>query len=106
MKNSQEIANNIKNTAKSRKISIAKMISDCGLNKNAVYTMQTGNYPRIETLATIADYLDCSVDYLLGRDIKKGAPDNIRDAIIQRINLLPDNKLDRLLGFLEGLAAE
>lgn len=68
MHNSQELAITIKALAKSKKISIGKMLSDCELNKNSLSTMQSGGYlPRVETLALIADYLDCSVDYLLGR---------------------------------------
>ncbi len=68
MHNSQELATVIKSLAKTKKISIGKMLSDCELNKNSLSTMQSGGYlPRTETLARIADYLDCSVDYLLGR---------------------------------------
>ncbi len=68
MRNSQEVATTIKTLAKSKKITIGKMLSDCELSKNALSTMQSGGYlPRTETLAKIADYLDCSVDYLLGR---------------------------------------
>ena len=68
MQNPQETANRIKVTSKSRGISISKLLSDCSLNKNALFTMQSsGYYPRVEALAKIADYLDCSVDYLLGR---------------------------------------
>ena len=68
MNNSQEVATTIKTLAKSKKITIGKMLSDCDLSKNALSTMQSGGYlPRTETLAKIADYLDCSVDYLLGR---------------------------------------
>lgn len=68
MRNSQEVAITIKLLAKSKKIAIGKMLSDCDLNKNSLSTMQSGGYlPRTETLAKIADYLDCSVDYLLGR---------------------------------------
>lgn len=106
MKNSQEVAKTIKEIAKAQKKPVGTMLETCGLSKNALSSMKAGYYPQLENLVAIADYLDCSVDYLLGRNIKKGAPDNIRDAIIQRINLLPDNKLDRLLGFLEGLQAE
>ena len=44
------------------------MLLDCGMNKNTMYTMQADGYlPRLETIARIADYLDCSVDYLIGR---------------------------------------
>lgn len=62
------VANKIKELLKLRKISANKMLTDCGMNKNALYTMQSSGYlPRLEAVARIADYLDCSVDYLLGR---------------------------------------
>lgn len=68
MNNPQDTAALIKNMAKSRGVSVSKMLTDCGLNKNAVYTIQSSGYfPRVEALVKIADYLDCSVDYLLGR---------------------------------------
>ncbi len=68
MYNSQEVAEKIKQTAKLKKISISKMLLDCELNKNTLFTMQSNGYlPRTETLGKIADYLEVSVDYLLGR---------------------------------------
>ena len=68
MNNSQEVSNLIKELAKSKKIAIGKMLSDCSLSVNTLSSMQAGGYyPRLEALAKIADYLDCSVDYLLGR---------------------------------------
>ncbi len=71
MNNSQEIANKIKLLAKERKITIGKMLSDCDLSVNTLSSMQSGGYyPRLEAIARIADYLDCSVDYLLGRTEK------------------------------------
>lgn len=71
MHNSQEVAITIKSHAKNKKISIGKMLSDCSLSKNTLSSMQSGGYlPRVENLVRIADYLDCSVDYLLGRTDK------------------------------------
>lgn len=71
MNNSQEIANKIKLLAKERKITIGKILSDCDLSVNTLSSMQSGGYyPRLEAIARIADYLDCSVDYLLGRTEK------------------------------------
>lgn len=68
MNNSQETANLIKSLAKNKGISVSKLLLNCELNKNALYTMQSSGYfPRVEALTKIADYLDCSVDYLLGR---------------------------------------
>ena len=68
MYNSQETANLIKSLANLKGISISKLLLDCELNKNALYTMQSkGYFPRVEAIAKIADYLDVSVDYLLGK---------------------------------------
>lgn len=68
MNNSQELANAIKSFAKIKKIAIGKMLSDCELSVNTLSSMQSGGYyPRLEAITKIADYLDCSVDYLLGR---------------------------------------
>lgn len=68
MKTSQELAMSIKETAKSKNITIGKMLSDCGLSVNTLSSMQSGGYfPRLEAINKIADYLNCSVDYLLGR---------------------------------------
>lgn len=63
-----KVAERIKEILKANKTSASKMLLDCGMNKNALYTMQSSGYlPRLEAVAQIADYLDCSVDYLLGR---------------------------------------
>lgn len=71
MHNSQEVANSIKTLAKARKVTIGKMLSDCSLSINTLSSMQSGGYyPRLEAICKIADYLDCSVDYLLGRTEK------------------------------------
>ena len=66
--NPKNTADLIKNLAKEQNVSISKVLSDCELNKNAIFTMRTSGYfPRAEALIKIADYLGCSVDYLLGR---------------------------------------
>ena len=68
MQNPQEVANRIKKYAKKRKVSISKMLSDCDLNKNTLFTMQSrGSWLQANNLAIIAEYLDCSIDYLMGR---------------------------------------
>lgn len=68
MNNSQEVATTIKSLAKKKKITIKQMLSECELSINTLSSMQSGGYyPRVEALAKIADYLDCSIDYLLGR---------------------------------------
>lgn len=47
---------------------ISVMLTELGLNKNLISTMQArGSMPKADNLAKIADYLEVSVDYLLGR---------------------------------------
>ena len=68
---SQEIAILIKSIAKSKKITIKQMLSDCQLSVNTLSSMQAGGYyPRLDAIFKIADYLDVSIDYLLGRTDK------------------------------------
>lgn len=67
MYNSQIIAQRIKSTAKSKGVNLKTMLSDCELGINAISQMAKGNDMLSKNLAKIADYLDCSVDYLLGR---------------------------------------
>lgn len=58
----------IKNRAKSMGISTTSMLENLNLNKNTLSSMNSrGSWIKADSLAKIADYLDCSVDYLLGR---------------------------------------
>ena len=53
---------------KKRNISITSLIENCNLSKGFIYEMEKRNKtPSVDKIETIANYLDCSVDYLLGR---------------------------------------
>ncbi|MDD6488485.1 MAG: helix-turn-helix transcriptional regulator [Clostridia bacterium] len=67
MYESTKIAETIKNTAKTRNVQLKTMLEDLDLNKNTLSNMYNGSMLKGDSLAKIADYLDCSVDYLLGR---------------------------------------
>ena len=76
---SSEVAHRIKSHAKSKGVAVKNLLEACDLNKNTLSNMQSGGFfPRAETIVRIADYLDCSVDYLLGRtdvpEINRGRP--------------------------------
>ena len=63
-----QIAERIKFICKSQKKTVSKMLIDCNISKSLIYDMEKRNMsPSCDKLARIADYLDCSVDYLLGR---------------------------------------
>lgn len=67
MYNSQNIANRIKSRAKQQGKSLGAVLSACGLGINTVSKINKGADILTLNFARIADYLDCSVDYLLGR---------------------------------------
>ena len=68
MYESDEIAGRIKELSKYKKIPIKILLDECSLSKNTLSSMLSGgSTPKSENLAKIADYLDCSIDYLMGR---------------------------------------
>ena len=90
-----------------------------GLSNAAATGWKNGTLPKADVLVKVADHLNVSVDYLLGRamfhDLKqtveemrqKNAPDSeIRSVIEKKVNQLSDDKLDRLQGYLDALLSE
>lgn len=90
-----------------------------GLSNAAATGWKNGTLPKADVLVKVADHLNVSVDYLLGRtmfhDLKrtveemrqKNAPDSeIRSVIADKINQLSDSQLDRLQGYLDALLSE
>ena len=67
MYNNQQMSNRIKSRAREQKIALKKMLEDLELGINLISHLAKGQNITAINLARIADYLDCSVDYLLGR---------------------------------------
>lgn len=63
----RDIANRIKARVKQNKYSMKDMLGTCELHINTISEFSKGKQLSCISLARIADYLDCSVDYLLGR---------------------------------------
>lgn len=101
MYNAQDAADRIKLKAKEKNIHVKKLLEECDLNKNAISSMVSrGSWLQANNLAKIADYLDCSVDYLLGRaelpdaihpsdlDTRNGTTDYIMTSSLLETSLL------------------
>ncbi len=67
MYNSLQLANSIKSSAKSKGVSIGELLKSCELSINTMSNLNHGKSIAFDSLAKIADYLNVSVDYLLGR---------------------------------------
>lgn len=64
------LLNRIKEMCITRRISIATMLSDCGIAKNTVTNLNQGKDMMLSNAVKIADYLNVSLDYLVGRTDK------------------------------------
>ena len=67
MYNAQILTQRIKDRAKQQNVLIRDMLSACSLSINAISQITDKKGLSCFSLARIADYLGCSVDYLLGR---------------------------------------
>ena len=77
-----DIALRIKEVAKNRDIALRQMLEEIGLSKGTMDNLRT-SMPKADNLAKIADYLDVSMDYLMGRTDE---PDIKNNSNIIRIN--------------------
>lgn len=100
---SQDIAERINFLLKSKKIQQKTMLEECGLNKNSISTMLSrGSMLKADSLAKIADYLDCSVDYLLGRtDIPTIQENDLKTALFGNADNITDEMLTDVLQYAQ-----
>lgn len=67
MYDTHNVAARIKEKLSQKNISGAQMLADLDMGVNALYQFEKGRVMSCFALAAIADYLNVSVDYLLGR---------------------------------------
>ncbi len=57
----------IKDRCKEKGYTIKEMLEYCEISRNYMYDLKVNRVPLIESVEKIADYLGCSIDYLIGR---------------------------------------
>lgn len=74
----KQIIDRIRLECKRKNIAIGTMLEDCNLNKGFIYDVEKRNRtPSIDKISAIAEYFNCSVDYLLCRTDIPNTTDNI-----------------------------
>ncbi|AGR47393.1 XRE family transcriptional regulator [Brevibacillus phage Emery] len=64
----QVFANRLTQLLKQQNIKPSQLAKIAGITKQSIHTLQIGKTtPKLETLYVIADYLNVSIDYLVGR---------------------------------------
>ena len=103
---STKIADRIKDAAKHNGVTVKRMLADIGLGSNTIAHLQTSMIAA-DSLAKIADYLNVSVDYLLGRsdDVGTSAAEDANAAELLAIyNRLSPVDRAKLLVYADNLA--
>lgn len=96
MYNATEIASKINELLKEKQLSQKEMLESCQLSKNAISSMMSrGSMLRADNLAKIADYLDCSIDYLMGRNYSHMAT-TLSGELSIKYNSLPEDSQDEI----------
>lgn len=113
MYTAQTTKNRIKELCRSKKINMENMLSDCSLGVNSVRQINDTKGLASFSLAKIADYLECSVDYLLGRtdtpELNPAAAENSAvyppeiQSIIDKLEQLNPRGLDAAFGSVTAL---
>lgn len=84
MYNMHKTKDRIKDLCKSKNIKMETLLTDCGLGINAIRQINEKKGMGSYSLARIADYLSCSVDYLLGRTDEPSTISNVIGGNVQR----------------------
>lgn len=105
---------NLKKIREKRNINQLKIAMDIGITQESISKYETGNaFPSKEILIKLADYLNCSIDYLLNRtdnpNINKdkiSKEDEKIENLIFRYKSLSDENKNKLEGCLLALEQE
>lgn len=65
------IAQKIRLLCRSKHMTVDQLLKDCGIRKSLLYDLEKRDItPSITVVVRIADYLGCTVDFLIGREAK------------------------------------
>lgn len=93
MYDSAEVAKKIKCLAQEKNIHLKDMLLTLELGKTTLSNMYKGSMLKADSLARIADYLGCSVDYLLGRTDDAKTSQKLIPEATDQITHLPSKNL-------------
>lgn len=57
----------IKDRCNEKGYTIKEVLENCQLSRNLMYQIKINQLPSIKIVERLAEYLDCSIDYLIGR---------------------------------------
>ena len=101
MYSSEKLAENIRFELKKRKLSQKELLEQSGLGVNTITKLSNGTDILVKNLVKIADVLNCSTDFLLGRESTLSAnTHNLTSEdidLLEKIHSLPEASLDEIM---------
>lgn len=84
--------------------SLTELEKDVGLSNGAIGKWKK-SYPKADNLVLVADYLDCSVDYLLGRtdNVQSHLPSSELPPELQLFSALDEVDRAEVRGLMRGM---
>ena len=90
------LADRIKLRCKSMNVQIKDTMDSAGLSNGTLYNLRSGKMIKADSLAKIADALDCSMDFLMGRTV---------DPAVQRMELTDDER-QKVIDYLQFILSQ
>ena len=97
------VLDKIKELAKRKGLSLVELNDKAGLGKNVIYSWKHKT-PTIENIKKVADVLDVSTDYILGKESNKHSVDLDDDDVIftYKGRQIPKEDLETIKRFMRG----
>lgn len=101
---------NIRKLLDDKECTVVKLATNCGIGESTVNSYLIGDrLPSVTTLVSMADYLHCNTDFLLGRtnnpeDIDTYSSANPKvDEIMHKLRKLPIHQVELVDAYIKGL---
>lgn len=105
--------NNLRKLIDSKDYSVVKLATNAGVSSSAINAYLNGQkLPSVTTLVSMANYLNCNTDFLLGRtnfpddyeSLYEGSVPNPKVSLLLHIiRSLPDHEIDLVEAYVKGL---
>lgn len=103
----------IETERKNKQLSQAKLGKIIGVSQDAISLWEKGKAkPNIDTILTLADYFEVSIDYLVGRESELGLVEikgmqltPIENELLKLFRRLNERQQDRVLGYMENMVS-
>ena len=101
-----QIYDNIETMRLVRNISQRQLLADCGLSKSFMDNLKKGSMPSVDKIAAIADYFECTIDSIVGREKNNAPIEADKGELAASLRDMSKSEISRLIEFAKFLRSE